>query len=205
MLWTLDILLRFQCSSDIFLRRFLTRSSHVIRTFLHSFGAIRSIGDPRFGARRMEEKFDTCYKKIQELQRTSVDYRLHQRGVTSTPTATWNAACVSPKCRPGPFFLRSRLLETHETLSIKPWLLRWECCKMHFRTFGLRAIMYKCHLFCVRFGLMKWTRWMASLSNRKIEEHNAGTQSESSSERSNVESSDEFENYPGRFQKPIQN
>ena len=99
------------------------------------------------------------------------------------------------------FFLRSRLLE----LSIKPWLLRWECCQMHFRTFGLRAIMYKCHLFCVGFGLMKWTRWMASLSNRKIEEHNAGTQSESSSERSNVESSDEFENYPGRFQKPIQN
>ena len=42
---------------------------------------------------------------------------------------------------------------------------------------------------------------MASLSNRKIEEHNAGTQSESSSERSNVESSDEFENYPGRSQK----
>mmetsp|Transcript_35055 Transcript_35055/g.75696 ORF Transcript_35055/g.75696 Transcript_35055/m.75696 type:complete len:153 (-) Transcript_35055:38-496(-) len=39
---------------------------------------------------------------------------------------------------------------------------------------------------------------MASLSNRKIEEHNAGTQSESSSERSNVESSDEFENYPGK-------
>ena len=42
---------------------------------------------------------------------------------------------------------------------------------------------------------------MASLSNREIEEQNAGTQIESPSEVSNVESSDEFGNYPGRSQK----
>eukprot|EP00435_Cladocopium_sp_Y103_P014527 s1556_g3.t1 len=41
---------------------------------------------------------------------------------------------------------------------------------------------------------------MASLSNREIEEHNAGTasQRESSGELSDVESSDEFRNYPGQ-------